>query len=66
MTWHRYMDDFFVIWDGPLFLLEEFFSKLNENTYNLSFTYTHHTAEVSFLDNLVKIDEHGNISTSLF
>lgn len=39
-SWHRYIDDFFIIWDGTVDLLHEFFSKPNQNEFNLTFTMT--------------------------
>lgn len=57
MTWHRHINDIFVVWDGPLELLRTFLDGLNTNVFNILFT---------LLDTLVRIDSLGNISTTLY
>lgn len=64
--WSHYIDNVFMIWDGPSDILLEFFHLLNENTYNLNFTLHYDWRHVLFLDVDVVVDETGKLSTSLF
>lgn len=36
--WYSYIEDIFVVWDGPSELLQSFLHILNENSLNLKFT----------------------------
>lgn len=38
ITWLHYIDDIFMIWEGPVKLHNDFFKFIKNNTYNLSFT----------------------------
>lgn len=38
VAWYSYIDDIFVLWDGPPTLLADFIVILNQNNYNLHFT----------------------------
>lgn len=66
MTWHRNIDNVFLIWDGPRDLLDEFLSRLNDNRFNLIFTYSYDDSEISYLYTKVFIDSTGHLSTSLY
>lgn len=37
-VWQRYIDDVFMIWEGPVELLPVFLARLNRNWFNLTFT----------------------------
>lgn len=66
MTWHKYIDNIFVVWDGPLDLLQTFLNKLKDNRFNLSFTHNYSPQEVPFLETLVRVDDSGNLTTTLY
>lgn len=66
MTWYRYIDDIFVVWEGSLELLQELMDRLNDNTYSLSFTYSYHQKEIFFLYIMVKVDENRNLTSGLY
>lgn len=38
VMWHRYIDDIFVLWDGPNDLLHGFLAALSQNEFDLKFT----------------------------
>lgn len=66
LAWYRYIDDVFLIWDGPDDLLHKFIDFININEFNLSFTMSHSTTEITFLDVLVKKQPDGSLSSQLF
>ncbi|XP_073460898.1 uncharacterized protein [Aquarana catesbeiana] len=66
ITWRRYIDDIFMIWDGPTELLHEFLNCINKNDFNLKFTMTHSPKEITFLDVLVQRSPDGNLSSELY
>lgn len=39
---------------------------LNDNAYNLRFTYSYHQREIPFLNVMVIVDEDGNLNNSLY
>ncbi|KAM4043149.1 uncharacterized protein ACNLHF_013530 isoform 1-T1 [Anomaloglossus baeobatrachus] len=64
--WARYIDDIFLIWQGPSHLLKEFFSVINKNEYNIHLTYSFSHDRIDFLDVVLKRDASGFIQTDLF
>lgn len=66
LTWFRYIDDIFVVWDGPRSLFDEFFERLNDNTFNLCFTMQVDSSKLSFLDVEVRVDESGRLAYIIF
>ncbi|KAM9330910.1 coiled-coil domain-containing protein 60 [Gastrophryne carolinensis] len=65
-TWHRYIDDIFLLWTGPLSTLNEFISILNCNNKNLKFTYEWSDTQLNFLDLTIRVDKDGHIYTDFF
>ena len=57
--WKRYVDDIFLVWQGPVETLDEFFSYLNRCHEHLKFTKSHDPREISFLDILIKREGNG-------
>lgn len=48
---YRYIDDIFVIWDGPVTLLKLFLTYINfNNKFNLKFTMNYSVESITFLD----------------
>lgn len=66
LTWHRYIDDIFLIWDCTAQQLKELLTRLNNNSFNLTFTMEYSTTHISFFDVDVRVDSSGYIKTSLF
>lgn len=66
LTWFRYIDDIFVVWDGPHDLLDEFFEQLKSNYFNLKFTMQADSLKLSFLDVENRIDPSGRLLTDLY
>ncbi len=54
--WKRYVDDIFMIYDGSVESLLQFYEYLNCCQDHLKFTIEHDTQQISFLDILVKPD----------
>ncbi|XP_056407443.1 uncharacterized protein LOC130299528 [Hyla sarda] len=65
LEWWRYIDDIFIIWTGNLTDLLSFQGYLNSRLSDISFTLTHSSQSVSFLDVLVTV-ENGHLTTDLF
>ena len=62
LTYHRYIDDIFIIWSHSLDLLHDFINSINIQRSNIIFISNISTTSVNFLD--VTIDLHGgHIST---
>lgn len=50
LIYHRYIDDILMVWSGGYSLLQEFMTRLDSNVYNLKFTFSSHSEQISFLD----------------
>lgn len=66
LCWHRFIDDVLVIWTGSGSELQEFMSLLNDNLFNLRFTFTAHQQQISFLDLTIQITPDLTLSTDLY
>ncbi|CAJ0941773.1 unnamed protein product [Ranitomeya imitator] len=64
--YHRYIDDIFFVWTGPLESLLAFHQSLNGIYPKLQFTMHYDTKQISFLDTLVCKDNQGHLSTDLY
>ncbi|XP_073478692.1 uncharacterized protein [Aquarana catesbeiana] len=64
--WQRYIDDLFIIWDGPPELLRDCLKLMNNNAFNLFFTMTSDTHEVNFLDITIFKNSEGGLSSKLY
>ncbi|XP_069610910.1 uncharacterized protein [Ranitomeya imitator] len=64
--WTRYIDDVFMIWQGPIHSLQEFMSSLNNNSINVRITYHHDSHSVEFLDVLIKRDSANLLQTDIY
>lgn len=62
----RYIDDIFIVWDGPEDELGEALKLMNKNNFNLFFTMAHDPKEVHFLDICICKYSDGKISSKLF
>lgn len=65
LSWHRFIDDLFVIWTGTEQLLKEFVQLLNTNQFNLHFTFTFDNCSISFLDLNISKNISGQLVTDL-
>ncbi|XP_069493449.1 uncharacterized protein [Ambystoma mexicanum] len=63
--WARYIDDIFLIWNGPLTAFKDYFNYLNHNTYNLKLTTEYSQTSINFLDITFYID-NNTICTTLY
>lgn len=66
LCWHRYIDHVLVVWAGDVLSLQQLMNILNDNSYNLKFTFSFNARQVSFLDLLIRKDDEGRIDTTLF
>ncbi|XP_062619790.1 uncharacterized protein LOC134281322 [Saccostrea cucullata] len=66
LIWWRYIDDIFLIWTESSEDLHAFMSHLNEFHRTIKFTYEHSTEEINFLDTTVRINNLGELSTTLY
>lgn len=66
IMWHQYIDDMFMIWDGPEEPLLAYLERLNRKKFNLTFTMSHHPNELTFLDVMVIRGEDHTIMTRLY
>lgn len=66
LGWYRFIDDLLVIWTGTEQLLKTFINRLNTNQFNLHFTFTYHTQNISFLDVQVIKNSTGQLITVLY
>ncbi|XP_040206073.1 uncharacterized protein LOC120937139 [Rana temporaria] len=64
--WRRYIDDIFIVWDGPEEDLLAFFNALNINDFNLTFTMIHDKNTLTFLDVKLFIDPDRYLRSTLF
>ncbi|XP_053571737.1 LOW QUALITY PROTEIN: polycystic kidney disease protein 1-like 1 [Bombina bombina] len=63
--WLRFIDDVFLLWEDTEMKLIEFMQKLNNNEWNLKFTYTYSKNEITFLD-LRIINDNNCLKTATF
>lgn len=56
-SWLRYIDDVFVIWDGTREPFVKFMTQLNQNDFNLKFTFQPDDKTITFLDTRVYVDD---------
>lgn len=66
LCWHGYIDDVLAVWTGIVASLYGFMAHLNQNTWNLKFTYPWDLEKVSFLNIFILKGQEGKISTTLF
>ncbi|XP_040196442.1 uncharacterized protein LOC120929219 [Rana temporaria] len=66
LIWQRYIDDIFIIWDGPESGLKELLRLMNINKFNLFFTMSHNQSEINFLDISIRKNPDGKINSTLF
>ncbi|XP_069613227.1 uncharacterized protein [Ranitomeya imitator] len=66
IVWRRYIDDVFCIWGGSLEALASFFDWLNTAWPGISFTMSHNTTQINFLDTMVILQPDGSITTDLY
>ncbi|CAJ0961046.1 unnamed protein product [Ranitomeya imitator] len=64
--YHRYIDDIFFVWTGPIETLLAFHQSLNGIYPELQFTMHHNPKQISFLDTLVCKNDQGCLSTDLY
>jgi len=57
LVWKRYIDDIFVIWNGPTSLLEEFKKFYNNLHKNIKINWNQNKSEINFLDLVVCFDK---------
>ncbi|OCT65597.1 hypothetical protein XELAEV_18041835mg [Xenopus laevis] len=65
ITWRRYIDDCIIIWKGSEELLKTFIQDINNNSFNLKFTYEYSKISIFFLDLNVYTTKEG-LKTRLF
>ncbi|CAJ0940699.1 unnamed protein product [Ranitomeya imitator] len=64
--WKRFIDDIFFIWTGDDKTLLSFYKDLNEYVPGLTFSISHDSCSMNFLDTTVIIKEGRNIETDLY
>lgn len=64
--WWRYIDDVMVIWKGGEDMFNKFVIELNGIYSTIKFNPEHSHVSIPFLDVLIKVDEKGNLTTSLY
>lgn len=62
LYWFRDIDDLLIIWAGPRDELRAFLDTLNNNDFNLRFTYTFSSSSIAFLDLTIMINDEGDLS----
>ena len=62
----RFKDDIFLIWTDGLPSLLEFFHQINQIHPTIKFECKYSKTEISFLDTLIRKDQAGNLSTTLY
>ena len=65
LTYQRFIDDIFIIWNGTVENLVLFHGYLNSRTEHLKFTLEHSDSHISFLDVLIS-KRGGCLQTDLF
>uniref|UniRef100_A0A8C5N1S5 Reverse transcriptase domain-containing protein n=1 Tax=Leptobrachium leishanense TaxID=445787 RepID=A0A8C5N1S5_9ANUR len=64
--WLRYIDDVLLLWKGSEEEFLQFVSLLNDNVYNLKFTFEIQKDSISFLDIKISKTDGGTLSTTLY
>lgn len=66
LCWFQFIDDLLIVWTRPRTDLHSMLEALNNNAYNLKFTYNISESKVSFLDLEIMLEPDGHITTNLF
>lgn len=66
LSWHRFINDLFAVWNGPRELFNKFMALINLNTYNLTFTYSCDYKTISFLFLMIQWMDGGLLGSSLY
>lgn len=66
LTWYRYVDNIFMIWEGPEELLKKCWELMNVNNFNLFFTMTFDRKTICYLDTHVKRGPNEQLYMSLY
>lgn len=61
--WFRYINDIFVIQEGPQNSLQQCIPAMNSNDFNLKFTMNHTSFSISFLDITISKEQDGQLSS---
>ncbi|XP_041424932.1 uncharacterized protein LOC121395445 [Xenopus laevis] len=65
IKWLRYIDDVFIIWEGPRLSLEQFHREINSACSHIKFTVHIDPQEIAFLDTRVYVGD-SKLHTDLF
>lgn len=63
--WKIYIDDVFLIWNGPLNVFDDFLAHLNDMVQSIKFTAEIIHSKISYLETLVRLHS-GSLSTTLY
>ncbi|XP_043913221.1 THO complex subunit 2-like [Protopterus annectens] len=55
----RFLDDLFVLWDGPIDKISDFISYINNTTEFLKFTHSISTSGIAYLDTYISQGDNG-------
>lgn len=66
LLWFRYLDDLFLVWTGTKDNLLKFIQSLNDNNFNLKFTFNFDSDRVPFLDQSIAKQLDGTLGTDLY
>ncbi|CAJ0946852.1 unnamed protein product [Ranitomeya imitator] len=66
VSWLRYIDDIFFIWQGSTSQLDMFLNHLNINSFNIKLTWAFSQNSVNFLDLSILKSSDGSIITDVF
>lgn len=66
ILWQRYIDDIFLIWNGPEEALKSCLKAMNHNTMNLFFTMSYDHQQINFLDVTIYKDKNGQVASKLY
>ncbi|KAM4034776.1 uncharacterized protein ACNLHF_021466 [Anomaloglossus baeobatrachus] len=64
--WYRFIDDIFCIWNGNTNDLKKFLIDISSIRAELSFTSTHSSSMVTFLDTTIHKDSTGQLTSDIF
>lgn len=64
--WFRYIDDILLLWTGTVFDLKDFLDLINRNEFNMFFTMSYDSQDMSFLDVSLKIQPDNTLCTTLY
>lgn len=65
-SWHRYIDDVFVLWTGTPEETELFVSELGADPFNLTFTRECSCDKITFLDLIIQITDRCTLNSKLY